>query len=108
VDTGPFAFKDTLYRDGTQWWPDQTFEAQHISPEQDARYEADAWEEAISEFLKGKSQTTISEVAKKALRIDMPKLGTAEQRRVGAALERLGWTRGKRAGATRPWVPPGE
>jgi hypothetical protein len=62
----------------------------------------------LSEFLKGKSQTTISEVAKKALQIDMPKLRPAEQRRVGAALERLGWTRGKCTGATRPWVPPGE
>lgn len=102
-----FAEAVALYRDGTQWWPDQTFEAQHISPEQESRYEADVWEEAISTFLEGKSQTTISEVAKKALRIDMPKLGTTEQRRIAAALERVGWTRGKRTGATRPWVPRG-
>ena len=52
-----FAEAVALYKGGTQWWPDQIFEAQYISPEQDARYEADAWEEAISEFLKGKSQT---------------------------------------------------
>jgi predicted P-loop ATPase len=102
-----FAEAVALYKGGTQWWPDQTFEAQYISPEQDARYEADAWEEAISEFLKGKSQTTISEVAKKALRIDTPKLGTGEQRRISAVLERVGWMRGKRTGATRPWIPRG-
>jgi predicted P-loop ATPase len=95
----------TLYRKRTQWWPDRSFETTHIRPEQDARYEADAWEESISAFLTGKSETTISEVAKKALRIDTPKLGTADQRRIGAALERLNWVRGKRTGATRPWIP---
>jgi hypothetical protein len=94
-----------LYGKRTQWWPDRAFEATHIRPEQDARYETDAWEESISAFLTGKSEITISEVAKKALRIDTPKLGTADQRRIGAALERLGWTRGKRTGAARPWVP---
>ncbi|MEJ0019741.1 MAG: VapE domain-containing protein [Acetobacteraceae bacterium] len=93
-----------LYRKHTRWWPDRSFEATHIRPEQDARYEADAWEEAISAFLEDKSQITISELAKKALRIDTPKLGTADQRRIGAVLERLNWERGKRTGATRPWI----
>jgi hypothetical protein len=37
------------------------------------------------------------EVAK-ALFIDVPKLGTADQRRIIAALERLGWERGTRGG----------
>src|SRR5918911_501548 len=41
-----FAEAVTLYRSVTRWWPDQAFEAQHIKPQQDARYEADAWEEA--------------------------------------------------------------
>ncbi len=96
-----------LYRKRTQWWPDRSFETTHIRPEQDARYEADAWEESISGFLTGKSETTVTEVAKKALRIDTPRLGTADQRRIGAALERLDWVRGKRTGATRPWIPRG-
>jgi predicted P-loop ATPase len=96
-----------LYRKRVQWWPDRSFETTHIRPEQDARYEADAWEESISAFLANKSETTVTEVAKKALRIDTPKLGTADQRRIGAALERLDWVRGKRTGATRPWIPRG-
>jgi predicted P-loop ATPase len=100
-----FAEAVALYRKGTQWWPDAAFEAEHIKPEQDARYEADAWEEAIAAYLAGKTEVTITEVAKRALRIDTPRLGTSEQRRIGAALDRLDWTRGKRTGATRPWVP---
>ena len=102
-----FAEALTLYRRGTRWWPDQAFEAEHIMPEQDARYEVDAWEETIAPFLLGKNQTTVSEVAKKALQIVAPKLGTADQRRISAVLERLHWTRGKRSGAIRPWVPRG-
>ena len=31
--------------------PDQAFEAEHIRPEQDSRYEGDAWEQAILEWL---------------------------------------------------------
>jgi predicted P-loop ATPase len=88
-----------LYRQGVQWWPEHEFEAAHIRPEQEARYEQDAWEVPIAQFLAGTSQTrvTITEVAQ-ALHIDVPKLGTADQRRISAALERLGWERGTRGG----------
>lgn len=96
-----------LYRERTRWWPDRAFETTHIRPEQDARYESDAWEESISAFLTGKSEITIAEIAKNALRIDTSKLGTADQRRIGAALERLNWVRGKRTGTARPWIPRG-
>ncbi len=49
-----FAEAVALYRKRTRWWPDAAFEAQHIKPEQDARYEADAWEEDIGKFLRRK------------------------------------------------------
>jgi len=103
----PFAEAVVRYRHRSQWWPDQTFEAQHIRPEQDARYETDAWEETIAGFLSGKNKTTVSEVATKALQIPPSKLGTADQRRISAALERLGWVRAKRTGKARLWVPGG-
>ena len=76
-------------------------------PEQEARYEADAWEESIRAFLTGKRRTTVLEVARDGLHIDVARLGTADQRRITAALERLGWERGKRAGSARWWVPAG-
>jgi predicted P-loop ATPase len=97
-----FAEAVHLYRQGTQWWPDKAFEVQHIKPEQDARYEPDAWEDVISTFLLGRTETTVLEVAKEALHIETPRLGTAEQRRIGAVLGRLGWER--RPMNVRPWV----
>ncbi len=103
-----FAEAVALYRKGAKWWPDQAFEAEHIRPEQDARYEADAWEQAIGTFLGTVRQTTVLQVAREALLIELPKIGTADQRRIGAALERLGWTRGKRTLDGRWWVPADE
>jgi predicted P-loop ATPase len=76
-------------------------------PEQEARYEADAWEDAIRDFLAGKQRVTVLEVAHDGLHIDVPRLGTADQRRITAVLERAGWGHGKRAGQARWWVPSG-
>ena len=46
-----FAEALQLFRNGAQWWPDKAFEVKHIKPEQDARYEADPWEEPIAKYL---------------------------------------------------------
>ena len=102
-----FAEAVRLYRQGYRWWPDATFEHRFIAPEQEARYEADAWEEEIRTFLAGKQRTTVLDVAREGLRIELSRIGTADQRRITAALERLGWRRGKREGAARWWVPVG-
>lgn len=82
-----------LYRQGVQWWPDKAFERDHIVPQQAARYEADAWEEPIAVYVAKQSKVTVGQVARDALKIETPKLGTADQRRITAALERLGWHR---------------
>jgi hypothetical protein len=46
-------------------------------------------------------------VAKEALFFDTSRIGTADQRRIAAALEQLGWHRLKRTDAkgTRWWGP---
>jgi predicted P-loop ATPase len=88
-----FAEAVARYHDGTTWWPDKDFEQQHIMPEQAARYEADSWEENIADYLKGASKVNIGQVAHDALHIETPRVGTAEQRRIAAALERLNWKR---------------
>jgi predicted P-loop ATPase len=36
-----------LFRRGVQWWPDWTFEKEHIQPQQEARFEPDPWEKLI-------------------------------------------------------------
>ena len=47
-----FAEAVQRYRDGAPWWPDKDFEREHIAPVQASRYEADAWEETIDDWLK--------------------------------------------------------
>jgi predicted P-loop ATPase len=93
------------YRAGDQWWPDKTFEREHIQVEQDERYEHDVWEEPISKFLEGLHQTTVLQVAKSVLDFEkINRLGTTEQRRIAAVMTKLGWARGKRAhGGIRLW-----
>lgn len=94
-----------LFRQGEPWWPDREFEHDHIQPEQEARFEGDAWEEAIEHYLSPFHETTVLEVAKGALSFETSKLGTADQRRITAIMERLGWERGARAhGGKRKWV----
>jgi predicted P-loop ATPase len=102
-----FAEAVHLYQQGFEWWPDAAFERRFIVPEQEARYEADAWEQQIENYLVGKKRATVLEVANNGLKIELPRIGTADQRRITAALERLGWSRGKREGSARPWVGPG-
>lgn len=109
-----FAEAVAAFNDGEKWWPDAAFEVAHIKPEQDARYEADAWEEAVGTYLaeivkanadKAKHRVTVMQVAVHALGFDKPKLGTAEQRRTAAAIERVGWVRGPRTLDGRWFIP---
>jgi predicted P-loop ATPase len=99
-----FAEAVTLYRGNCCWWPSADFERNHIVPEQEARYETDAWEEAIRSYLDKANRVTVLEIAREALYIATPKLGTADQRRIVAALERLGWRRAPRAFDGRWWI----
>lgn len=101
-----FAEAVQRYRAGDRWWPDREFENRFIAPQQDARFESDAWEERITEFLSTlpEKKTTVFEVAKSALNFETARIGTADQRRITATLERLGWVRGKReAGTGKRW-----
>jgi predicted P-loop ATPase len=102
-----FAEAVDRYRNGGGWWPDKDFEQQYVVPEQSARYEADAWEENIAEYLKGRpSKVTIGQVAREALHIETPRIGTAEQRRIAAALERLNWKRQPKDWEGKRWWTP--
>jgi hypothetical protein len=101
-----FAEAVHLYRQGARWWPDKDFERTHIKPQQEQRYEADCWEETIRNYLDQKSEVLIGQVAHEALGFETGKIGRADQNRIKAVLERLGWKRGERdwKGNT-PWVP---
>ena len=66
---------------------DPGFEAEHMEPEQEQRFEGDPWDEPIAIFLAGRTRTTIFEVAQDALKFDTHEIGTTDQRRISAILE---------------------
>ncbi len=88
-----FAEAVVQHREGLEWWPDKDFEQRHIMPEQAARYEADAWEDNIREYVEPKIRVTVGEVGRNALGIETGRIGTADQRRITAVLEQQGWKR---------------
>jgi predicted P-loop ATPase len=102
IDTDALAHdRDQLFAEavqrhqaGAQWWPDGTFEAAHIKPEQEARFESDAWEEAITEYVKTRDRVTVGEIARNALGFEDKRISRADMNRIGAVLHWLGeWKR---------------
>jgi predicted P-loop ATPase len=87
-----FAEAVERYRMGEQWWPDGEFEQRHIRPEQEARYEADPWEQAIADYIGQYSRVRVTDIARDALHIEtVGKIGTADQRRITSVLASQGW-----------------
>jgi predicted P-loop ATPase len=88
-----FAEAVHLYRQGEPWWPDGNFERQHIKPEQEARFEADAWQEPIASYLATQSRVTVGQVAREAVFMETARIGTADSRRITGIMEYLLWKR---------------
>jgi len=104
-----FAEAVYLFHNGERWWPDKAFEETHIKPEQDARYEADPWEDSVVEYLSRLvlPKISIPELAKLALGFTSDaRIGVGDARRIGAILEREGWVRGPRSNRGRWWIRP--
>jgi predicted P-loop ATPase len=102
-----FAEAVELYRNGAHWWPHRDFEREHIKPEQDARFEDDAWQQPVAEFVAAKDRTTVMEVARDGLHIDTGKVSKVEQARIKAALHQLKWRQGSKTNAGTIWLRPG-
>lgn len=100
-----FAEAVYLYESQQPWWPARDFEAEHIAPQQSARYELDAWSHATVKHLQTVAQTTIPEIAVNALGLDIRHLGIPEQRRIASILTRLGWI-SRRSKHERWWEKP--
>jgi predicted P-loop ATPase len=56
-----FAEAVQMYVSDDPWWPDRDFEQKFIKPEQEARLEADAWQELIVSYLTTQMKVTISQ-----------------------------------------------
>lgn len=106
-----FAEAMVAYLAGTHWWPERKFEMEFIKPHQTARYEGDLWEDLMREYLDGKSEVTLKQIAVGCLGYEdnngngmergtpLNRFGTADQNRVKRALSQLGWTKSERLNA---------
>lgn len=92
---------DNFNNHGT-WWPDASFEAEYLKPEQAARLVGDIWEDRIDEFLVGKTRVTIAEVAREALAIIDGRMTGNDTARITSVLRSNGWL-AKRTGRRRWW-----
>jgi predicted P-loop ATPase len=101
-----FAEAVLLFHDGVPWWPNRNFERNVIRPEQDARYEHDAWEEKVAEYLEGKDRVTVNQVASMAIGLEIHRTSSGDTRRIGSILQHLQWCKA-RTGQTRWWRPKG-
>jgi predicted P-loop ATPase len=112
-----FAEAVHLYRMGYQWWPDHDFEEQHIVPQQAARFELDAWEPLILNWLQQRAQPlpgmnlpptfALADLAKAALDINPKELGTILQRRITKILTNLGCEKARDpSSGRRLWTTP--
>ena len=83
------------FRSGEQWWPGDAFERSISSPNRKHGSSRTPGKKPSADYLGGKEGVTVLEVARRPSSIETAKLGTADQRRVTAILDRLGWERGK-------------
>lgn len=90
---------------GAEWWHMPDEETKH---QQELRRQADEWESIISQFLYGKNEVSVSEIATEALGIDVGKLDMLVQRRIGQVLRALKWEKTqvmKMDGVRKVWRP---
>jgi predicted P-loop ATPase len=93
-----FAESVERYRAHERWWPDREFERTHILTEQEDRFEVDAWEQKISEYLDTRTEKRVQlcDLGIHALGfLSAAQIGTADQRRIARILYRLGWGPGR-------------
>jgi predicted P-loop ATPase len=127
-------FAEAVYRfrKGERWWPEAAFERTTIAAEQEARYEPDAWEKPIADFLARlpegdllrPKRTTILDIAIYALDFEeerptskdeprgtpINRLSPNDQQRIFRVLTHLQWEpkRDKRERWWQPKTAPGD
>jgi putative DNA primase/helicase len=75
--------------------------------EQEARYQADLWEDVVRDWLArtAKTETTSAEIVQQACNKDASTVGSGDARRVAAIMRRLGWVL-HRTERARVWRAP--
>lgn len=98
------------YNAGERWWPEGDENA-HCVAEQEARYDVDARETRIANWLESDaaaakiaSGLTLADVLEHALGIDPYRMNKASQTAVGSIMSRLGWKVVREGGGKRQRV----
>lgn len=93
------------YREGSPWWLESPDLVRLAEAEQQARYEEDAWQDRIEEFLVGRSDVSISQILEMCLEKKPRDWTQIDRNRVGRCLRALGWVRyhGKDQSGSRQW-----
>lgn len=99
-----FAEAINLYKADQPWWPDREFEKEFITPEQEDRFDHDAWHEPIGAYLKSCTIVTVLQVATQALGFEKARLGKADQMRIAQSIQKHGW-RAKTVNNVRSYLP---
>jgi predicted P-loop ATPase len=90
---------------GEPWWPDRNFERRIISPQQDKRLFHDAWEETLAQDLEWRETISIADAAQ-VIGIPRERLDMLAQKRLGAILRKLKWTKGMDPRGRSIWRKP--
>lgn len=88
-----FAEAVHLFKSGATWWEIKESAANSI---QESRRATDPWEEILQEYLTGRADLSYTIIAKDALGLNPEKQNTATQKRIGKALRKLGWEKGRK------------
>jgi predicted P-loop ATPase len=98
-----FAEAVSLYREGAPWWPDREFEAEHIAPQQDERFERHPWQEPIETWISenGIQRCTVTSVLTGPLSVPLAQISRRMQSDVAAIFVGLKWFRSRSRG--RDW-----
>jgi predicted P-loop ATPase len=75
------------------WWLDTTALNHAASEAQRARYQADAWEKPIQEYLATQPSSSVGEILKSALIIPAGEWAQGDMNRVARILRTIGWER---------------
>lgn len=81
------------YRAGETWWLQERAVISAAAEEQAGRYEGDAWDEAIGNWIEGRESVSVAEVMEHCIDKKLKDVGQQDQNRVARALRSKGWER---------------
>ena len=89
----------TRYLEGENWWLDNAETVEDAEEQQEARFQSDAWDDPIGDYIANRAMVTIGEILKEALFITTDKMSQLDQNRVARCLRLRKWKR------KRVWDP---